>query len=73
MLIEAEAYYTVDSPAFICYGSIKPFPPLSIKASGKFYEGQGNMLIKLLSTKIADARGYEVDQGASVRYLNEIF
>lgn len=73
MPIEAEEYYTVDSPAFIWYGSVKPFLLLSIKARDKFYADKGNMLIKLLSfIKIADARGYEVDQGALVRYLNEI-
>ena len=74
MPIKAKEYYTVNPPAFIWYGRIKPFPLLDVKARDKFSEGKGNMLIKLLSfIKIADATGYETDQGALVRYLNEIF
>ena len=71
MPFDAEQYYTTDSPAFIWHASIKPF--YLIRARDKFYEGKGNMLIKLLSLiEIADASGYEMDQGTLVRYLNEI-
>ena len=74
MPFEAEEYYTTDPPAFIWYASIKSGPFPLIKARDKFYEGKGNMLVKLLaSIKIADARGYEMDQGTTVRYFNEIF
>lgn len=72
MPFDAEQYFTIDSPAFIWFATIKPAPFLSIKARDKFYEGKGNMLIKLLAfIKIADASGYEVDQSTLVRYLNE--
>ena len=73
MPFEAEQYHTTDSPAFIWHATVKPFPLLSIKARDMFYEGKGNMLIKLLSLiNIADASGPEMDQGTLVRYLNEI-
>jgi len=71
MPFDAEQYYTTDLPAFIWHASVKPF--YLIRARDKFYEGKGNMLIKLLSLiEIADASGYEMDQGTLVRYLNEI-
>ncbi len=74
MPIEAVQYYTVDPPAFVWRGTIKPFPLFSISGRDKFQEGRGHMLIKLLSLiKVADAKGEEMDQGALVRYLNEIF
>jgi len=73
MPFEAEQYYTIDPPAFIWNATMKPAPFLSIKARDKYYEGKGNMLIKLLSLiKVADASGSEMDQGTLVRYLNEI-
>src|SRR5690606_21654789 len=38
----------------------------------KYYEGKGNMLIKILSLiTVADAAGEEIDQGTLVRYLAE--
>lgn len=73
MSFDAEQYYTTDSPAFIWHASVKPFPFPLVQARDKFYEGKGNMLIKLLSLiEMADASGYEMDQGSLVRYLNEI-
>jgi hypothetical protein len=63
----------MNPPAFLWYGTIKPFPLLSISAKDKFSDGHGNMLIKLLSfIPIGDARGPEVDQGELLRYLSEI-
>lgn len=71
MPFEAEQYYTTEPPGFIWYATAKA-GPLWVKARDMFYDGKGNMLIKLLSLiKIADASGPEMDQGALVRYLNE--
>lgn len=73
MPYEARQYYTTDSPALIWFASIKMVPFLSLKVRDKYYEGKGNMFVKLLSLiKIVDASGYEIDQGTLLRYLNEI-
>jgi hypothetical protein len=73
MPFEAEEYYTTESPAFVWYATIKTPPFLRITGRDRYYEGKGNILIKLLSLiTVADARGDELDQGTLVRYLNEI-
>ena len=44
-----------------------------MRVRDKFYEGKGNMLIRLLPfITIADATGDEIDQGTLVRYFNEM-
>ena len=73
MPFEAEQYYTTDPPTFLWTVSMKAFPLLSVKGRDLYYEGNGNMLIKLPPfITIANARGDEIDQGALARYLNEI-
>lgn len=73
MPFEAEQYYTTDPPAFVWTASLKAFPLLSIKARDMYYEGKGNIYIKLPPfITIADARGDEINQGTLLRYLNEI-
>lgn len=73
MPFKAEQYYTTDPPGFIWYVTMRVVPFLTIKGRDMYYEGRGNMLIKLLSLiKVADASGPEMDQGTLIRYLNEI-
>jgi hypothetical protein len=73
MPFTAEEYYTTNPPAFIWYATIKLAPFLSIKGRDMYYEGRGNMFIKLLSLiTVVNARGDEIDQGTLLRYLNEI-
>ncbi len=70
--VEAEQYFTVDKPGFIWQAQIKAAPLFHIVGRDKYYEGQGNMLIKILSLlTVADARGKEIDQGSLIRYLAE--
>lgn len=72
MPAEARQYFTIDEPGFIWKAKIKVAPFLYITGRDKYYEGNGNMLIKLLSLiTVADARGKELDQGALLRYLGE--
>lgn len=72
MPAEAEQYFTIDKPGFIWQAKIKAAPLLYIVGRDKYYEGKGNMLIKLLSLiSVADAKGKELDQGALLRYLAE--
>jgi hypothetical protein len=73
MPFEAEQYYTTDPPGFIWAVRMKALPFFSIKGRDMYYEGKGNMLIKLPPfIKIADARGDEINQGTLLRFLNEM-
>lgn len=73
MPLNAEEYYTTDYPAFVWNGTIRFLGLPLLKGRDKFYEGKGNMVITLLPfIKIADASGYEIDQGGLVRYLQEM-
>lgn len=72
MPVEAEQYFTIDEPGFIWKAKIKAAPLFHIVGRDKYYEGKGNMLIKILSLiTVADARGKEMDQGTLLRYLVE--
>lgn len=72
MPTEVEQYFTVDEPGFIWKAKIKAAPILHIVGRDKYYDGKGNMLIKILSfITVADARGKELDQGTLLRYLAE--
>lgn len=73
MPLKAQEYYTINPPAFIWYGNVKVTPLFSITARDRYFEGKGNMIIKLLSLlKVADAKGKEIDEASLIRYLNEI-
>ncbi|OEH85069.1 hypothetical protein BHU72_05515 [Desulfuribacillus stibiiarsenatis] len=69
----SEQYFTVDKPAFIWKARIEAAPLLHIVGRDMYLEGNGNMLIKVLSLfTVADGKGAEVDQGSLVRYLAEM-
>jgi hypothetical protein len=71
--LTAEQYYTVNPPAFLWFGMIKPWPLISISAIDQFMHGQGNLRVKLLSLiPLTDASGATVDQGELLRYLGEM-
>ncbi len=73
MPFTAEQYYTTERPAFIWYTTMKPSPFLPITGRDRYWQGRGNMLIKLLSiVPVVDATGPEMNQGTLVRYLNEM-
>ncbi|HKJ66399.1 MAG TPA: DUF6544 family protein [bacterium] len=73
MPFTAEQYYTTERPAFIWYTTMKSAPFLPITGRDRYWQGRGNMLIKLLSiVPVVDATGPEMDQGTLVRFLNEM-
>lgn len=73
MSFEAEQYYTTKQPGFIWKTDMNYLPLVSVVGRDKYYDGEGNMLIKLPPfIIIAEARGDDIDQGTLVRYLNEI-
>jgi hypothetical protein len=74
MPIEAEEYYTVDPPALLWHCRAKMMPLLTFEAVDKYVDNTGSMQGKLLSfIKVVDASGIEMDQGAMMRYFNEMF
>lgn len=73
MSVEAEQYFTVESPGFIWIADVQVAPYLHLAGRDKYKDGRGHMLIKLLSLfPIANAKGKETDQGTLLRYLAEI-
>ncbi|QGG46797.1 hypothetical protein FTV88_0618 [Heliorestis convoluta] len=73
MPLEAQQYFTIDKPGFLWTAKFKVAPFIHIVGRDRYHEGKGHMLIKFQSFfNIADAKGYEMDQGSLVRYLAEI-
>jgi len=73
MKLEAEEYYSTSPQAFIwkAFLPARKFP-LTLGRDA-YIKGQGSMLIKMLSLiPMVNAAGSEVDQGAMMRYLNEM-
>jgi len=67
MPIKGEEYFTAEKPGFIWFGKV----PL-VSAKDSYYNGKGNLKIKLLSViPLADAKGREFDQGEIFRWLAE--
>lgn len=70
--IKGTQYYSVDPPGLIWKGEAAS-GPVSIMAKDSFVNGKGHMLIKLLSVfTVGDELGPAMDQGAGMRFLNEI-
>jgi hypothetical protein len=71
--IVAEEYYSTNPPSFIWrVWSPKKWLPI-IHGRDSYQDGKGQLLIKLLSLfSVADSKGEELDQGAMMRYLNEM-
>lgn len=70
--VEADEYFTVSQPGFIWKAYIKAAPFFHIVGRDKYFNGNGYMLIKLLSLiSVADAKGPEINQGALLRFLGE--
>jgi hypothetical protein len=73
MKLEGEEYYSTNPPGFIWKACLpgRRFP-LTLGRDA-YLDGHGSMLIKMLSLiPLAKAAGAEIDQGAMMRYLNEM-
>ncbi len=63
--VKGEQAFTTDTPAFIWYAKLKMNPLVWVKARDSYFEGKGNMHIKIYSTiTIADEKGKELDQSS---------
>ncbi len=71
--IVAEEYYSTNPPAFIWHvWGPKQWLPV-IQGRDKYQNGEGELFIKLISIfPVANAKSEELDQGAMMRYLNEM-
>ncbi len=71
--IQGEQYFNASPPGFVWWGRIRVAPGLWIEARDRSLAGEGNMLIKVVSTfTIGDVRGREMDEGALLRLLAEM-
>ena len=72
MPISGQEYFTTQKPGFVWFARVRPFPLLWITARDTYYQGKGNVLIKLYSTiTLGNAKSKEVNQGTLLRFLAE--
>jgi len=65
--IDGQEYFTIEKPGFVWFGKVS-----LVSATDVYFEGKGNLKVKLLSIiKLVDARGEEIDQGELLRWLAE--
>ena len=70
--ITAEQYFTTQKPAFLWRVHLKMNPLIWIEGRDVYYQGRGNMLIKLLSAiNVVNAKGKEMDISTLIRFLSE--
>lgn len=73
MNFDAKQYYSVNPPGFVWVAYMRIFGLPIVRVRDSYMEGKGNMLIKALSLfTIGNSAGKELDQGAMMRYLNEM-
>lgn len=70
---QAEQWFTVDNPAFIWKVNVDMMPLVFFTGRDKFFDGKGNMLIKIQSlVKIVNDNDNEkINQSTLQRYLGE--
>jgi hypothetical protein len=73
MNFEAKQYYSVNPPCFVWIAYMKTFGLPLVRVRDFYIEGRGSILVKVLSFfTIANSIAKEMDQGAMMRYLNEM-
>ncbi len=73
MNFDAKQYYFVNPPCFVWIAYMRIFGLPMVRVRDSYMEGRGRMLIKALSLfTIGNSAGEEMDQGAMMRYLNEM-
>lgn len=73
MPLEATQYYTVNPPGFLWRARFKMLGLPFMTASDTYQDGHSHMHGKVAGLfTVVDGRGDEVDQGAMVRYLQEM-
>jgi hypothetical protein len=71
--ITGEYFLTTRKPSFTWLGKISMFPGFSIAARDSYFNGKGNMIVKIMSAiKIVDAKSEIVDRSAYGRCIAEM-
>lgn len=69
----AEEYYSTQPPAFLWTADVALAPGISVRGTDHYIAGHGALDIRLLGAiPLASDDGPEMDEGALLRYLNEI-
>ncbi len=69
----AVQHYTVNPPGFLWSVDMQMFPLVKITGRDRYEDGVGSIEMRLLSlVPVASKSGGDLDQGAALRYLNEI-
>lgn len=72
--IRGEQYFTADPPAFLWWGRIRMLPAVWVDGLDSSVDGEGRMRVRVFSRfPLVDARGPDLDQGALLRLLGEMF
>lgn len=70
--VQGEEYFSAGDPAFIWSARVKMNPLLWVGARDIYRDGEGNMLITVMSTfTVADVKAKELDQSSLIRWLAE--
>jgi hypothetical protein len=73
MSFTAEEHYTIGPPGFIWPVTFRIAPLLTIEGRDAYLDGRGSIDMRLLGViPVARQHGPELDQGALLRFLNEI-
>jgi hypothetical protein len=71
--LRAVEYYTTNKPGFVWFGRINFAPLLGACAVDSYIEGEGRMVVKLMSLfPVVNQKGDEMKRAALLRYLNEM-
>jgi hypothetical protein len=73
MPYDATEYFTTDPPGFVWSVTMEMAPMLTVVGRDRYAEGVGDIEMRLLGVvPVANERGGGLNQGALLRYLNEI-
>lgn len=74
MQFSAEQYFNLENPAFIWVTEVTALPGIHLSGRDKFYDGKGEMLIKLLSLipVVNEGENEKMNSGTMLRFLGEI-
>lgn len=69
----AEQWFTPVEPGFVWLANVRAAPGVHLSGRDVFMNGDGHMLIKLLSlVPVVNSVGDEINQGTLLRYLGEV-
>jgi len=69
----AEQYYSIAPPAFVWDATARMYGVPAVKVRDRYAHGRGHMLMRVGGLlPVVDERGPEMDQGALMRFLNEM-